>query len=126
MEEKMFKKLIGFTVFAVLAGLAVWSTIFLSGCAKKEIADSGKAELVFAMNGAETNYVKIITEQYKKFEKLHPDIKIKFEPVSGQVYTQKLLTRIASGSAPDVFFLDAPQLPEFISKGTLLPFDELI
>lgn len=38
----------------------------------------------------------------REFQKLHPDIDVEFQLVDPNEYTEKLIVRIASGSAPDV------------------------
>ncbi len=41
-------------------------------------------------------------------------------------YWTKLTTELASGKAPDVFWLTVDYFPDFASKGVLAPLDDLI
>ncbi|OGS22404.1 MAG: hypothetical protein A2252_02340 [Elusimicrobia bacterium RIFOXYA2_FULL_39_19] len=97
------------------------------GCGKKEAERTdGKVQIWFSTGGGDLVYNKILKELCLKFEATHPNIKIKFEPVSGQGYMQKILTMIASDTAPDVFSLDATQVPIFVNKNAILPFNSFI
>ncbi len=69
------------------------------------------------------------TEAVKKgleaFMKLHPNIKVEYQPVPGGAqYVQKLLSQLAGNSAPDVFFLGATEYRTFQERGVLLDLTE--
>lgn len=70
-------------------------------------------------------YDKLRAQQGKNFEKAHPGIKTSFEPIMGQQYFTKILTMIASGTSPDVYFMRDAWMPTFVQKGAfrdLTPF----
>jgi len=53
------------------------------------------------------------------FAQRHPDVRVVVESaVTG--YDEKLLTSIASGSPPDVFLLDGPDIPTLLDRGLVL------
>lgn len=53
------------------------------------------------------------------FARRHPGVRVVVESaVTG--YDEKLLTSIASGSPPDVFLLDGPDIPTFLDRGLAL------
>lgn len=53
------------------------------------------------------------------FAERHPGVRVVVESaVTG--YDEKLLTSIASGSPPDVFLLDGPDIPTFLDRGLAL------
>ncbi len=64
-------------------------------------------------------------EALRKFEDKHPNIKIvgEFAPSSG--YFDKLNTQLASGTAPDVFFLGG-NVVDYANKGVLLELDPYV
>jgi multiple sugar transport system substrate-binding protein len=64
-------------------------------------------------------------EALRKFEEKHPHIKVigEFAPSSG--YFDKLNTMLASGTAPDVFFLGG-NMPDYANKGVLLELDPYV
>lgn len=62
-------------------------------------------------------YDKFRSEESKKFEQIHPEVSVRYEPIPKE-YRSKILMQLASGTAPDMFF--AFELSEFITKGTLV------
>jgi multiple sugar transport system substrate-binding protein len=60
-----------------------------------------------------------------EFEQANPDIIVKYEPITGD-YGQAMLTAFASGTAPDVFYVDVALFQVWASKGVLLPLDSLM
>lgn len=53
------------------------------------------------------------------FARRHPGVKVRVESVVTN-YDEKLLTSIASGSPPDVFLMDGPDIPTFLDRGLAL------
>jgi multiple sugar transport system substrate-binding protein len=60
------------------------------------------------------------------FEKLHPNITIKFENIPAGQFTDKLTTEVAGGTAPDAVFMDSSAISDFASRGALLNLDPYI
>ncbi len=60
-----------------------------------------------------------------KFSVAHPDIVVKYEPITGD-YKAALLTAIASGTEPDIFYVDVAYFQEFASSDVLMPLDDLM
>lgn len=62
-----------------------------------------------------------------KFMKDHPDIKVVLQPVASYGdYHTKLLAQLASGTAPDVFYIGDDQVGQFVSPKNLLPLTDLM
>ncbi|MFN8387904.1 MAG: extracellular solute-binding protein, partial [Anaerolineales bacterium] len=59
-----------------------------------------------------------------RFSVENPDITVKYEPITGD-YRQALLTSIASGTEPDVFYMDIFWWQELAKNGVILPIDDL-
>ncbi len=74
-------------------------------------------------NHAYPVYDKFRSEESKKFEKLHPEVTVRYEPIPGD-FTAKILTQIAGKTAPDVFV--AGELQEFISRNILLDLTDWV
>jgi multiple sugar transport system substrate-binding protein len=55
----------------------------------------------------------------------NPDIVVKYEPITGD-YWATLRTSIASGTEPDIYYMDIFQFPAFAQDGVLLPLDDLM
>lgn len=60
-----------------------------------------------------------------RFSVENPDILVKYEPITGD-YKQVLLTSIASGTEPDIFYVDIFWWLELVTNGALLPLDDLM
>jgi multiple sugar transport system substrate-binding protein len=54
-----------------------------------------------------------------RFTERHPGVTVIVESIVSN-YGEKLATAIASGSPPDVFLLDSPDIPAFIERGLVL------
>lgn len=57
-----------------------------------------------------------------RFSVENPDIQVKYEPITGD-YKQALLTSIASGTEPDVYYIDIFWWQELAKNDVLLPID---
>jgi multiple sugar transport system substrate-binding protein len=62
----------------------------------------------------------------KAFEKEYPNITVEFEPVPSGRSSDKLLTEIAGGNAPDTAFVDAGFVQALASRGALMDLDGYI
>ncbi len=60
-----------------------------------------------------------------KFSVENPGITVKYEPITGD-YKQALLTGLASGTEPDIFYLDIFWWQELARNEVLLPLDDLM
>ncbi|MER6947304.1 sugar ABC transporter substrate-binding protein [Nonomuraea sp. NPDC000554] len=71
--------------------------------------------------------VKVYEEFMQDFEKRHPNIKLKLEPVAKyEDYHPKLLTQLTSKTAPDVFFVGDDNIGKIVSAGVLSPLNDLL
>jgi multiple sugar transport system substrate-binding protein len=60
-----------------------------------------------------------------KFSVENPDILVKYEPITGD-YKQALLTAIASGTEPDIYYMDIFWWQELAANEVVLPLDDLM
>jgi len=60
-----------------------------------------------------------VQQNLNNFEKLHPNIHINWSPIPGD-YPTKMRANVASGTVPDVFYLQPGMSSEYISAGKLL------
>ncbi|GGG19213.1 ABC transporter substrate-binding protein [Paenibacillus abyssi] len=67
-------------------------------------------------------YEKIIAN----FHESHPNISVDIQVVPWNNYWEKLMTEIAGGSAPDIFWGFIPQVPSLADKNALLPITDYI
>ena len=62
----------------------------------------------------------VLDEAIKKFEELHPGVKIVYDSgIPKEEYSNWISSQILKGSEPDVFLLSSDQLSLFASKGIL-------
>jgi multiple sugar transport system substrate-binding protein len=68
--------------------------------------------------------------QFKKFaedfHKLHPNITVEFQLVPSERATDKLVTQVAGGNAPDVAYMDSSAVEDFSSRNALVNLDGYI
>ena len=76
----------------------------------------------WASSPAETALLQSLLYQ---FTVANPGIIVKYEPITGD-YRQAMLTSIASGTEPDVFYVDIAYFQEWAKSGVLLPMDDLM
>ena len=76
----------------------------------------------WASSPAETALLQSLLYQ---FTVANPDIIVKYEPITGD-YRQAMLTAIASGTEPDVFYVDIAYFREWANSGVLLAMDDLM
>ncbi|HET6743641.1 MAG TPA: sugar ABC transporter substrate-binding protein, partial [Kribbella sp.] len=102
------------------------SVLALAGCGSSDdkASGGGKVELVYRLwdEQQEVGYKAVFAE----FTKENPDITVRMEVLPWDQYWTKLTTELASGKAPDVFWLTVDYFPDFASKGVLAPLDDLI
>ncbi|SDW41557.1 sugar ABC transporter substrate-binding protein [Paenibacillus sp. CF384] len=83
-------------------------------------ADSQEKFELRVSSGAAVEEAKAEQAAIDAFMKKNPNITVKYEPIPGDDATQKLLSSIAAGNAPDVFLIDSVLLPQFIDNNALL------
>ncbi|QBD83710.1 ABC transporter substrate-binding protein [Ktedonosporobacter rubrisoli] len=64
----------------------------------------------------------LVQQNLARFERLHPNIRLKWLPISGNGYdySAKVLSNMASDNAPDVFYLESRTASYFIAHDKLL------
>lgn len=98
--------------------------IFFIQCSKVEKNKAKKLEVAIWGNIKE---VEIIKESIAIFNKEHPDVKVIITHApQGQAYIDRILTRAASDSMPDVMFCEVNFIDKFIEKKMLMDITDLI
>jgi len=95
-----------FVITAFLSG-------FCAGCSRRDIP------VLRVANWAGPEEIAIEEKNLDDFRETHPDLRVVLEPIPRD-YKQKILTSVAGRTAPDVFLLDAINVPEFLQAEVLL------
>ena len=83
----------------------------------------GKITLKF-WNGLTGGDKATVDKLVAEFNASHKDITVTSDPMPWDVFYQKLLTSVSSGSGPDFVAMDAGQIPKFAHSGVLQPVDD--
>lgn len=123
----MFKRLMITVITSLLLVLTACSGTDHTGADEQkgtETEENGQIELRMMWWGDQKR-ADITNEALKVFQEKHPNIKIvgEFAPSSG--YFDKLNTQLASGTAPDIFFLGG-NVVDYAKKDVLLNLDPYV
>ena len=105
------------------------STLLIFGCSKPsdvEVKDTKRSRTTIKLMGVapltDKDFFKDLLEHFRE---KHPEINLRYDYVARD-YSRKVLTQIAGGTAPDVFFIGDAHIPVFAEKGALLSLDSFI
>ncbi len=92
-----------------------------------EVTAPPKEQTVVRLSGwaSSPSETALLESLLYRFSTENPDIMVKYEPITGD-YRQALLTSIASGTEPDVFYMDIFWWQELARNNVILPLDDLM
>lgn len=105
--------------------LAVTFLFGVVGCGTKKETSAKPIEIEVAFWGA-PDELDIMTKIIEEWQKTRSDISVKLEHTPYRGYIDKLLTRIAGRSAPDIICTEVDYFVTFQSKGVLLDLTPFI
>ncbi len=76
------------------------------------------------MTWEDSDWQTLTKEYIEQFEAENPDIKIQYEPVAGEGYAAKLTAELASGSGPDICWVD--NWTTTFETGVFYPLNDLV
>ena len=85
-----------------------------------------KTTITFWTMSLKPTFTDFIQGIIDKYEKLHPDVEVKWEDVPWDVLQQKLIAAYSAGNPPDVVNLNMSWTIDFAEQGVLLPVDDLL
>ncbi|PCI37625.1 MAG: ABC transporter substrate-binding protein [Elusimicrobia bacterium] len=85
--------------------------------------DDGRTVLRLSGWSSMPEEMQLLKDQIAEFETLYPGIRVQYEPIVGP-YMQKIQVLFASGTEPDVFYMDSKEVTRMIYYGVLEPLDE--
>ena len=102
----------------------IFFMVLLPGC--NDASSKNKTVLTYYVYG-QASMLQCWQKICRSYEKQNPEIKINLRHVPGfNEYFSKILILIASGTAPDVIFMNSTQIPAFANRNALLPLDSLL
>ena len=112
-----------------LAVLAVAAMLALAGCAgrgqESNEGDSGSGPVTLKFwNGFTGPDRPAVEELVKRFNDSQDKAKIQMEVMPWDVFFDKLLPSLSSGTGPDIAGMDTAQVPQYAVKKALKPLDD--
>lgn len=96
--------------------------VAFSGCGKSD--PDGVVTITFTIHANNEGAV-LIHECIEEFEAENPGIRVRLVHLVSK-YEQVLLTMMAGGRGPDVFMMTPHVMESYVSKGILMPLDDLV
>jgi len=69
--------------------------------------------------------VKVDNDIIKRFEEIHPDVKVNLQHANLEDVLPKLAAQLRAGTAPDIAFFSPRMVPGLAEQGFLLPLEDL-
>ena len=101
----------------LLAGTAASSSL---GSPTHQNAASGT--VVLSGWGANPDELKLLKQVIRGFEKTYPNIKVDYQPITGD-YVPTMLAKFAARKPPDVFYIDSNVFLDWVTQGLLEPLN---
>lgn len=108
-------------VLGAIAGAAL-AAISLAGCASGASSNASGETTLTMMAWANADESKMYNKVLDAFHEENPDITVKLEYTDVGTYQDKLNTKFAAGSPPDVFFMVDRWIGEYTSRDALLDY----
>lgn len=107
---------------ALVLAIAIMATVGLAGCgangsAGKTVNSKGQVVIRIAVSGG--SGVEAVEDMLRDYASKNKGVAFKQEPVVGE-YTQKLITQVAAGTAPDLVWVSDTNVRTLASKGVLV------
>ncbi|GGH89099.1 multiple sugar transport system substrate-binding protein [Pullulanibacillus pueri] len=97
----------------------------LQACSSSSGSSSGKTVLKMTAWGS-PGELKVYQKGIDAFEKENPDIEVKLTPVPSDSYEQKLITELAGGNGPDVFYVGDQTMAKLIENKSIVPLTDFM
>jgi len=72
--------------------------------------------------GANPDELKLLKQVLRGFEKTYPNIKVDYQPITGD-YVPTMLAKFAARKPPDVFYIDSNVFLDWVTQGLLEPLN---
>lgn len=110
-------------IMGAVAGVAV-AALALTACSPGASSNANGETTLTMMAWANSEEAKMYNEVLEAFHEENPDVKVKLEYTDVGTYQDKLNTKFAAGSPPDVFFMVDRWIGEYTSRDALLDYGQ--
>lgn len=122
-KKKIFKTMLALSLSVMM------STALFAGCGKKDNTKPAEGEkkevsIEFWTISLRPTFDTFFNDLIAKYEKDHPNVKVKWTDMPYDAIQNKLLTAVAGGNSPDVVNLNTQMALILSSKGALLNLDK--
>ncbi|MCY3020782.1 MAG: ABC transporter substrate-binding protein [Planctomycetota bacterium] len=119
---------IGTIVRRVLVSAGALALVaFLAGYRPADVSDGGRRQVIQVWHPWGGPILESYQRGVELFQKTHPTIGCKLLYIPNDLSnSQKFYTAVIGNCAPDVTFVDGPQVAEWAERGLLTPLDELL
>src|SRR5215203_4755728 len=104
----------------VLAAAVAGSS--LGGGKQHHAASAASGTVVFSGWSANPDELKLLKAVIRGFEKTYPNIKVDYQPITGD-YVPSMLAKFAARKPPDVFYIDSNVFLDWVTQGLLEPLN---
>ncbi len=112
------RRLVAVVAAVALVAAAVAGTSF----GKPTQASAASGTVVLSGWGASPDELKLLKQVLRGFEKTYPQIKVDYQPITGD-YVATMLAKFAARKPPDVFYVDSNVFLDWVTQGVLEPLD---
>lgn len=105
----------------------LWIVGLIGICLFSSLVASAKTVVRFQdWHMTEEVWLKCLKEVKADYERMHPDVEIRFEPVSHPDKAKKFIIASEARNAPDVVHCEIQDIPPYIAKGYLMNLNDFI
>lgn len=107
-------------IAGILTAMMAVGTLAGCGSSGDSASSGGKTTIIFMNHTGEEKTIAYEDELIEAFEAENEDIDVEVQRMSMDDYTTTIQTKIASGDAPDVFYIEQSNLDKYAGSGYLL------
>ncbi|MDP9286409.1 MAG: extracellular solute-binding protein, partial [Actinomycetota bacterium] len=109
-------------IAALLALTVVAATVAGTSLGSSKEHQGASGTVVLSGWAANPDELKLLKQVLRGFEKTYPQIKVDYQPITGD-YVATMLAKFSARQPPDVFYIDSNVFLDWVTQGLLEPLD---
>lgn len=109
-------------ILGIGGGMAAASLLGASACGSGD--SGGKKRLQLGTFASISSQFPIFEKLIKDYQKEHPDVTIRIQPMPADSFQTQLDTRLAAGNAPDIVYMQHVSVGRYAEAGALVDLTE--